>query len=357
MQVITSSDPGFNQRISIVLAGDHRQLGPRILSEEARTNGLDISFFERLMTTQPCYTTHPLSRSILQKHPRPKLPYPHAPFSNLYRNYRSHEAILMIPSQLSYNSSLTACASNVHRISSAITDSIPVSFIGHNGSEDASDAMTDVVTSWYNQTEINLILHQVKSLVGQHNEQCTISPEEIAVLTPFREQVIRVRLALRKAGFHAVRVGTVEDYQGAESRIVIISIVRTQERFLQTDRAHSLGLIHEKRRTNVALTRAKELLVVIGHPSLMIKDDSWRSWLAFCERHHTYTGYKIANNGSSNPTSMVEMPLISSLEMAYTFRDTNRPSLGSNHLDPDAYSDEAMILAGHAAQVALEEID
>lgn len=344
-------NPELYPKISIVLAGDHRQLGPQIVSEEARIGGLDNSLFERLIEL-PCYSDHPLSRKNIRRDPRPKLPYPYTPFANLYRNYRSHESILMVPSQLSYDSSLAACATGVHSISDAIADSVPVSFIGHNGHEDVADI--NVVTSWFNQTEVNLVLSQVSSLVNQ--TKVTIKAGEIAILTPFREQVLRIRRSLREAGFAAVGVGTVEDYQGAESRIVILSIVRTRERFLTADRASHLGLIHEKRRINVALTRAKELLLVIGHPHLMRQDESWRSWLAFCERHGTYTGYRIPEAPSA-PQTFEDPPLISSLEKAYTFRESNTPSLGQANLTLDLYSDEAMILAGHAAQLALEDAE
>lgn len=313
-------EPGPGQFVSIILAGDQQQLGPRVMSEEARQGGLNRSLFERLIDNT-VYSNHPLSRQSILRNSFPTLPYPHAPFTNLYRNYRSHEAILTIPSQLSYESSLSACALNVNTIARAIDDRIPVSFIGHRGAENTADM--DVITTWYNETEIRLIVQKVQQLL--HTKQTMIQARDIAVLAPFREQVKRLRLALRKVNLSAVGVGTVEDYQGAESRIVIISIVRSSEKYLAKDKLNDAGLINAKRRMNVALTRAKELLIVVGNPDLLSLDESWKTWLAFCKQYDTYHDVKKplapATRGAWNMTSAVDKK--------YELRADEFPALGT----------------------------
>ena len=93
-----------------------------------------------------------------------------------------------------------------------------------------------------------------------------VKPKEINVITPFRAQVLRLRTALRKAGFSGVGVGQVEDYQGQESKIVIISTVLTSdENKYVASESSSLGLMRDPKRFNVALSRAEGLAVVVGH--------------------------------------------------------------------------------------------
>lgn len=351
-------EPEPEQKVSIILAGDHQQLGPRVVSGEVRKSGLDQSLFERL-ANRSCYAKHPLSRKNLLAHPRPKLPYITPMFSNLFRNYRSHPSILMVPSQLSYNASLAACAENVSTFVESSPQSTPVFFIGHNGRESTADI--ENMTSWYNQKEINLIVAKIESLMGRADIE--IKGEDIAVLAPFREQVVRLRRALRERHLSSVGVGSVEDYQGSEARVIIISIVRSEERFLKNDRLNGVGLIHERRRTNVALTRAKELLIVVGNPVLMSRDESWSPWLAFCRRHGTVevVGMDAGHDASANPGVLAasEIPLISSLEIAYHYQAGQGSVLGDGaaRREPSLYSDDAMILAGHAAQLVLGDTE
>ncbi|CCG82750.1 Regulator of nonsense transcripts 1 homolog [Taphrina deformans PYCC 5710] len=255
----------------------------------------------------------------------------------------------MVPSQLSYDSSLSACAQNVDSFSSTHSGSIPVRFIAHEGQEEAADV--NAVTSWYNPSEIEIITEQVQEVM--ESSFGTLKPQDIAIMAPYREQVVRLRLALRKVQLSAVTVGTVEDYQGAEARVVIISVVRTQVRFLKQDKDHGVGILHEPRRSNVALTRAKELLIVVGNPVLMWDDNTWKNWLLFCKRNGTYTGLGSPEHSDEFANEYVP----SSLENAFHDRQEHRPSLGSGSQNVEQYSDQAMLLAGDEAQEILDNLD
>jgi superfamily I DNA and/or RNA helicase len=68
-------------------------------------------------------------------------------------------------------------------------------------------------------------------------------------MAPWREQVWKLREELRKERLHAVDVGTVEDFQGRESRVIIISCVRSNPRFLEEDAKRGLGIFHERKRS------------------------------------------------------------------------------------------------------------
>jgi helicase MOV-10 len=321
--------------VAVVLAADHKQLGPQIESSLARQRGLDVSLFERLMD-RSIYADHPYARRNLLRNPRPALPFAYPPFCNLHRNYRSHQAILMVPSFLSYDSSLAACATKVDDIATRL-QRIPVEFIAHEGQEEMTDL--NVVHSWYNAEEIRLVKEKCEQL------QKWVDPKDIAVIAPFREQVVKIRAALRSAKLGAVGVGTVEDYQGAEAQVVIISIVRARERFLDGDLTANLGLINQKRRMNVALTRAKQMCIVIGNATLLASDPHWRVFLKFCKRHGVCFGTALPESLNSETVEA-----LSTMERAYLLQADGRRVLGQDA----AYPEYTELLVGGAAQMVLE---
>lgn len=93
---------------------------------------------------------------------------------------------------------------------------------------------------------------------------------EIAIVTPYRKQVEKIRSVLNSSGISEVKVGSVEEFQGQESRVLIISTVRSSDKFLSYDYKHQLGFLSNPKRFNVAITRAKQLLILIGNPYVLI---------------------------------------------------------------------------------------
>ena len=111
---------------------------------------------------------------------------------------------------------------------------------------------------------------------------------DVGVIAPYRAQVLRLRLLLRGRGLGAVRVGTVDDYQGQEEKVVFISATATRTPHPALLRAAGmttgggqLGFLACPRRFNVATTRAKCLNVVVGHPSAL---SHWPHWAALLRR-------------------------------------------------------------------------
>lgn len=119
-------------------------------------------------------------------------------------------------------------------------------------------------------------------------------------------QVVKIRLLLRERGLYDVRVGTVDDYQGQEERIVFISTVLSRPESLPQsataagraaagkedsgrDDPH-LGFWQNPKRFNVAITRAKALLVVVGHPAVLMQDANWRQLVRYCAARGAYRG-------------------------------------------------------------------
>lgn len=110
------------------------------------------------------------------------------------------------------------------------------------------------------------------------------------MVSPFYRQVRLIRTVLRNRNLSSVRVASVEDYQGQQESCLIVSCVRSSAKWLRSDKAHALGLLHNNALFNVCITRAQSLLVIVGNPSLLVLDPNWRHLLALCVRHGTYHG-------------------------------------------------------------------
>jgi superfamily I DNA and/or RNA helicase len=263
--------PGVNAEIpmpKVVFAGDSNQLGPAVMSPIARENGLDVSLFERL-SQREIYSQHPLSRANLFKRPANEGWYRPA-FVNLIRNYRSHKGILMMPSAMFYDSTLLdeapASTESLTSWTALSNPRIPVLFYPSKGEE----IWIQDTGGWFNPSEIVITTKLITNLLREENTPGTaVKQMEIAVIAPFREHVVRLRNTLRRMDLGAVSIGTVENYQGDERRVTILNCVRANKRFLDWDQKKGSGLVNQRRRFNVAITRAKELLVIVGNPDVL----------------------------------------------------------------------------------------
>ena len=85
-------------------------------------------------------------------------------------------------------------------------------------------------------------------------------------------------------------LGSVEEFQGSERPVIIISTVRSTVDYIELDLKHKLGFLSNKKRFNVAVTRAQALLIVIGNPFTLENDPNWKSMIDFCVDGGGYTG-------------------------------------------------------------------
>lgn len=114
---------------------------------------------------------------------------------------------------------------------------------------------------------------------------------DIGVISPYRKQVQKIKKVLEKKNLTDIKVGSVEEFQGQERLVIIISTVRsTNEEFLKMDRDYKLGFLKNPKRFNVAITRAKALLICIGNPYMLSKDEHWNRFLQYCRQNGAYTG-------------------------------------------------------------------
>jgi superfamily I DNA and/or RNA helicase len=176
----------------------------------------------------------------------------------------------MMPSGMFYNSTLLAEAQNnttsLTQWTYLTNPEIPVLFYPCGGEE----MWIPDTAGWYNLHEIKITITLIQHLLKKrHTPGTEVEAREIAVITPFREHVIHARKALRLKGLGDVNVGTVENYQGGERRITILNCVRSTPRFLDWDTKKGRGIVNQKQRFNVAITRAKELLIIIGNPAIL----------------------------------------------------------------------------------------
>lgn len=210
-------------------------------------------------------------------------------------------AILMAPSTLFYQDTLIPAAKDVQLIkwSGLSNPNVPILFKGC----ETEDMTADDGASWYNEGEINMVVDTILNLQCERPE---IQAKEIAVITPWREQVWRIRARLRSIGLHGVDVGHVESYQGAEFKVTILSCVRSRSRFIAADRHAGVGFYDSPKRFNVAITRAKELLVIIGNANLLKGDAHWRGLLQTMQRHNLYVGPEIRMDTVEKTSSYLE---------------------------------------------------
>ncbi|NXA75521.1 SDE3 helicase, partial [Thryothorus ludovicianus] len=275
----------------LVLAGDPKQLGPVLTSPLAIQHGLGTSLLERLMLHNPLYK-------------KSSEGYDPQFITKLLWNYRSHEAILRIPNELFYDNELKVCRSNDLDIQNLYCTweelpkkGFPIIFHGVCG-EDQREARSP---SFFNTAEIEVLVHYLKRLLQSRGRgSCpTVSPKDIGIISPYRKQVEKIRKAItsldpdlqRMPDISQLKVGSVEEFQGQERLVILISTVRSCSTYLQFDQTFRLGFLKNPKRLNVAITRAKALLIVVGNPIVLSKDHHWHRFLRYCKEEGGYTGY------------------------------------------------------------------
>ncbi|XP_041952750.1 putative helicase mov-10-B.1 isoform X2 [Alosa sapidissima] len=285
-------DPKSGQ---LVLAGDPKQLGPILRSPIAKKHGLELSLLERLMKHNPLYqkdeTGHYNSRYV----------------TKLLLNYRSHKSILKIPNDLFYDGELVASADEMSTHMYCTWEHLPkqnfpLIFHGVIG----KDEMEANSPSFFNRSEIDVVMGYLKKLLLEAQGKkgvARISPKDIGIIAPYRKQVEKIRQAIERhdkelkkiMGIENLKVGSVEEFQGQERRVIIVSCVRSSGEHLTFDEKFNIGFLKNEKRFNVAMTRAKALLIVVGNPIILRTDPSWGRFLEYCSSESGYTGYDFSS--------------------------------------------------------------
>uniref|UniRef100_A0A914UWB7 RNA helicase n=1 Tax=Plectus sambesii TaxID=2011161 RepID=A0A914UWB7_9BILA len=283
-------EPSPTANTHLVLAGDCKQLGPVLQSVLAAQHGLGTSMIERLMTEIGLYQRGPTGDGGQNG------PYNYRYITKLLKNYRSHPDIFAVSSRLFYDNELIASADEKERTMLCDWTELPkkgVPLIVHGViGEDMREKNSP---SYFNSIEIVTAMTYVDKLIDQG--RC--KAEEIGIIAPYRKQVDKFRQIIRHSKsnkYERMTVGSVEEFQGQERRVIIITTVRSCKQLLATDRQFRLGFIGNDKRFNTAVTRAKALLILIGNPFVLCTDPTWSAFIKFgCEKG-AYTGVPISES-------------------------------------------------------------
>ncbi|XP_044065664.1 putative helicase mov-10-B.2 [Siniperca chuatsi] len=272
----------------VILAGDPKQLGPILRSPFALKYGMGVSLLERMMN----------DFSLYQKD---EGVFDNRFVTKLLHNYRSHPAILKIPNELFYDGELQVSADEILRNSYCRWEYLPkkdfpVIFHGVTGIDDREASSP----SFFNITEVEVLMDYVKKLLQTHGKKglSTISPRDIGIIAPYRKQVQKIRKALNTVekdlkfkDMNALKVGSVEEFQGQERKVIMVSTVRSSPSYVEIDKQFNLGFVKNEKRFNVAVTRAKALLIVVGNPRVLNTDPTWARFIQYCRDEGGYTGF------------------------------------------------------------------
>ncbi|ABO36125.1 putative DNA helicase [Methanococcus maripaludis C5] len=221
----------------LIIAGDHKQLPPTVLSDELE---LKKTLFERMINENPDFS------KILQV------------------QYRMNEKIMAFSNEMFYENKLIAHESvkshnlleiveNISNEDKYIINEKSLQFINVDGEE-----KQDSFKSSYNVEEAEKVLEIVSKL-----QKYEIP---VSVITPYDAQVKYISKMLNT---DKIDVKSVDGFQGRENEVIVISFVRTDK----------MGFLKDLRRLNVAVTRARRKLIVVGSKNLLIKDDAYSKFL------------------------------------------------------------------------------
>jgi len=229
-----------------VLAGDHLQLPPTVLSAQAAQGGLGISLFERLA----------------QAHGE-------AIMVTLAEQHRMNEKIMAYPSQALYGGRLRAHPDVAHHA----LDDQPLLFVDTSG-RGFEEETPDGSESKQNAGEAELCAAEVERILA-----LGVAPADVAVIAPYDAQVQRLRQLLAERVDQGMEVDTVDGFQGREKEAVVVSLTRSNEQ-------GEVGFLADVRRMNVAVTRARKKLVVVGDGATVARHPFYEGYI----RHAQETG-------------------------------------------------------------------
>ncbi|TMA34013.1 MAG: DUF2075 domain-containing protein [Deltaproteobacteria bacterium] len=221
-----------------VLAGDHRQLPPTVISPDAAA--LSVSLFERLAAAHP------------------------EAMVTLAEQHRMNERIMRYPSDALYAGKLRAHPSVAHHS----IDAAPLEMIDTAGRGFEEETPEDS-ESKLNVGEAGLAVSEVRRLLA-----AGMRPQDVAVISPYDAQVQKIRQLLEDVA--DLEIDTVDGFQGREKEAVIVSLVRSNA-------AGELGFVADIRRINVALTRARKKLVVIGDSATVARHPFYAGFVKYAE--------------------------------------------------------------------------
>ena len=232
----------------VILAGDHCQLPPTIKCIEAARGGLGRTLLEKVVLHKP------------------------ETVSLLKIQYRMHEDIMRFPSRWFYHDELEAAPEVKYR---GILDfDTPVSWIDTSELDLQEKAVAEG-TGRLNTGEAELLVRELKNYMERIGIRRILEEHiDFGVISPYRAQVHYLRHLLKKEPFfrpcrRLITVHTVDGFQGQERDVIMISLVRANEK-------GQIGFLRDLRRMNVAITRARMKLLILGEAVTLTRHHFYR---------------------------------------------------------------------------------
>lgn len=228
-----------------ILAGDHKQLPPTIISN--RANDLKNTLFEELIKK------YPFKSQLLNT------------------QYRMNKLLMKFPNEEFYNSNLK---------SAGIVDDIalnnlidyeeekPLTFIDTSDMDNNKETHLKDSKSIINKAEASIALK-----IAHNYLDLGVKVKDIGIISPYSDQV---KLIQEKT---EIEVKTVDGFQGREKEIIIISSVRSNDK-------GNIGFLNDLRRLNVAITRAKRKLIIIGNKNTLKVNPTYSRFIQFVENEN-----------------------------------------------------------------------
>ncbi|MDO4949707.1 MAG: AAA domain-containing protein [Bacteroidales bacterium] len=219
----------------VILAGDHCQLPPTVKSMEAQRNGLGKTLMEHIVDTQPGTVTL------------------------LDLQYRMNEDIMRFASDWFYHSRLKAAPEVRHR--SILDLDTPMEWIDTSEEEEKEERQGE---SRVNTAEAALCIDRLKEYIERIGKNRLLEEHiDFGIISPYKAQVELLRKLVKHDNFFRpyrpyLTVNTVDGFQGQERDVIVISLVRSNDN-------RQIGFLSDLRRMNVAITRARMKVIVMGN--------------------------------------------------------------------------------------------
>ena len=235
----------------VILAGDHCQLPPTIKCIEALKGGLGVTLMERIVKNKPeCV-------SLLQV------------------QYRMNDEIMQFSSDYFYHGQMKSAPEVAHRLihegdAPIVWFDTSTIELGEDERDNFREQFVGETFGRVNKGEANLTLSLLQIYFQRIGKQRILDDRiDVGIISPYRAQVQYLKRLIKKRTFfkpyrHLISVNTVDGFQGQERDVVLISLVRAND-------AGQIGFLRDLRRMNVAITRARMKLLILGDASTMTR--------------------------------------------------------------------------------------
>ena len=256
----------------VILAGDHCQLPPTIKNTEAAKKGLALTLMQKVALRQP------------------------GTVSLLQIQYRMHEDIMHFPSRWFYHNCLQA-APEV-RFRNILEFDTPIVWLDTR-EYDSHEQIAGESFSHINKTEAYLLIRQLQEYMQKIGGSRIIEEQiDFGLISPYKAQIRYMRQLIRKNSFfkpffRLISVNTVDGFQGQERDVIFISLVRANE-------SGNIGFLKDLRRMNVAITRARMKLIILGDTSTLLHHPFYKAFYTYIQEKGAIIPLLPADTGEKN---------------------------------------------------------